>query len=193
MLKSGQESFQFEGKTIPVDLLNFWQWSHSDLLSNTLRGQLAEFIVSTAIGLENTQRIEWDAYDLQTLKGLKIEVKSSAYLQSWIQKKESLIRFGISETLGWDATTNTYASAISRQTNLYVFCLYTHKDKLTANPLDLDHWLFYLLPTTILNQHLPQQKTISLSRLLKFKPVNCGYGQLKSRIGAFEIELLNKD
>ncbi|GAB2593094.1 hypothetical protein [Spirosoma areae] len=138
MLKSGKEPFQSQGTNLPVNLLNFWQWSHSDLLSNTLRGQLAEFIISTAIDLENTQRIEWDAYDLRTLKGLKIEVKSSAYLQSWTQKKESLIRFGISETLGWDAATNTYAPAVSRQADLYIFCLYTHKDKLTANPLNLD-------------------------------------------------------
>lgn len=189
MLKSGHESFLSEGKILPINLLSFWQWSHSDLLSNTLRGLLAEFIVSTALRLENTQRVEWASYDLLTRKNLKIEVKSSAYLQSWAQEKDSTIRFGISETLGWNALTNTYAPTISRQADLYVFCLYTHKDKITANPLNLDQWIFYLLPTTILNQHLPKQKTVSLSGLLRLKPIECAYSQLRDRIEEFEIEL----
>ncbi len=189
MLRSGHESFLSEGKVLPINLLSFWQWSHSDLLSNTLRGHLAEFIVFTALSLENTLRVEWASYDLLTQKSLKIEVKSSAYLQSWAQEKDSTIRFGISETLGWDASANTYAPTISRQADLYIFCLYTHKDKITANPLNLDQWIFYLLPTTILNQHLPKQKTISLSGLLKLKPIECAYSQLKVRIEEFEVEL----
>ncbi len=193
MLKSGQELFHFEGKVLPVGLLHFWQWSYSDLLSNALRGVLAEFIVCSAIDLQNTQRIEWNAYDLLTPKGLKIEVKSSAYLQSWTQEKHSLIRFDVSETLGWDASTNTYSSSISRQANLYIFCLYTHKDKLTANPLNLDQWVFYLLPTSVLNQHLSRQKTISLSRLLSFSPVKSDYSQLRIKIEEFETELLSVD
>ena len=66
-------------------LKHFWEWSASDLMSNATRGILAEFLVAAAIGQSGGVRSEWDAYDLQTTSGLKLEVKSSAYLQSWRQ------------------------------------------------------------------------------------------------------------
>jgi hypothetical protein len=67
-----------------LTLLDFWQWAYSDLLSNTNRGRLAEFIVARALSLGLTDvRIEWDAVDLVTPTGVKVEVKSAAYLQSW--------------------------------------------------------------------------------------------------------------
>lgn len=40
--------------------------------------------------------IEWDAVDI-IYKGIKIEVKSSGYLQSWNYDKLSKIRFDISK------------------------------------------------------------------------------------------------
>ena len=192
-LRSGQEHFYSEDKALPLHLIDFWRWSHSNLLSNTLRGILAEFIVASAIGLENTQRTEWDAYDLLTPKGLKLEIKSSAYLQSWEQKKDSIIRFGISETLGWDAINNTTSTTPIRQADLYAFCLYNHKDRETANPLNLDQWVFYLLPTALLNDNLFKQKTITLPSLLKLQPIQCAYNQLKTIVNNFESKLLNLD
>ena len=57
------------------------------MLSNATRGRFAEFIVGTAIGLDiKILREEWDAYDLLTNYGAKIEIKSAAYIQSWEQK-----------------------------------------------------------------------------------------------------------
>jgi len=43
---------------------------------------LAEYLVATVLGLNQGVRNEWDAYDLETEAGLKIEVKSAAYIQS---------------------------------------------------------------------------------------------------------------
>jgi len=75
--KSGREHLSFEGQNINYSLMDFWRWSTSDILSNATRGRFAEFIVGTAIGLnpENV-RDEWDAYDLKTEEGIKIEVKT---------------------------------------------------------------------------------------------------------------------
>ncbi|MGH4120853.1 hypothetical protein [Clostridium sp.] len=59
-------------------LKDFWSWNQSDILNNALRGVLAEYIVATAIEAKNEIRIEWDAYDLVTKEGVKVE---DAYLK----------------------------------------------------------------------------------------------------------------
>ena len=56
---------------------------------------MAEFIVASAIEVLEKPREEWDAYDLIAKSGLKIEIKSSSYLQSWEQSELSKIIFGI--------------------------------------------------------------------------------------------------
>lgn len=43
---------------------DFWKWGFSDLLSNSLRGIFAEFLVGNALDCLNESRVEWDAYDL---------------------------------------------------------------------------------------------------------------------------------
>src|SRR5687767_12517224 len=85
--KTGQEVFQEGSTALDFNLFEFWQWSGSDLVSNTWRGLLAEFLVAKALGISIAVRVEWDAYDLRTPEGLTIEIKSSAYLQSWFQAK----------------------------------------------------------------------------------------------------------
>jgi hypothetical protein len=79
--KSGDE--RFEGSAAPpgLTLADFWSWSASDLVSNATRGVLAEYIVASALGLayQREVRAQWDAFDL-LFDGIKIEVKSAAYL-----------------------------------------------------------------------------------------------------------------
>ena len=69
---TGEEAF-VEGGRIADDapvghsmtVLDFWRWSASDLLSNTMRGIVAEYIVAKALGLTDQPREEWRAYDLE--------------------------------------------------------------------------------------------------------------------------------
>lgn len=92
--KSGNEAFHLNGGNLDINLLSFWRWSTSDIVSNATRGVLAEFIVVKAMGnISSSVRNEWDAYDLETDDGIKIEVKSAAYIQSWHQDKLSTISF----------------------------------------------------------------------------------------------------
>ena len=179
--KTGQESFTFNGKSLPENTLSFWQWSSSELLGNALRGVLAEFIVASAIDVLEKPREEWNAYDLVTKQGLKIEIKSSSYLQSWRQDRLSNIIFGIKPTLVWE-DMNKRSQKPQRQADIYVFCVLSHKDKDTVNPLNLDQWDFYILGTEILNTKIPKQKTITLSSLLKLEPVKTKYDGLKNEI-----------
>ena len=186
--KTGQESFSFNGKQLSENVLSFWQWSSSELLGNALRGVLAEFIVASAIDVLEKPREEWDAYDLLTKQGLKVEIKSSSYLQSWRQNDFSKINFGIRPTLIWE-DMNTRSKHSQRQADLYVFCVLSHKDKNTVNPLNLNQWDFYILETEVLNKKMPNQKTITLSSLLKLEPLKVKYDGIKTEINDRRLEL----
>jgi hypothetical protein len=178
---TGEELFTGFGKGKLI-LKDFWQWSSSDLVSNATRGILAEFLVAFALGLNKGVRTEWDPYDLKTEKDIKIEVKSSAYLQSWHQQRLSRITFDIRPTKAWDYQKNRYAEEIKRQSDVYVFCLLHHKEKMTINPLDLSQWTFYIVSTKELNKDCPNMKRIGLSRLKKINPIVCSFHELKEAI-----------
>ena len=190
--KTGQEKFKPTTDDTDIRLVDFWQWSTSDLLNNVTRGILAEFLVATDLGVNQGTRTEWDAYDITDKDGTKIEVKTSAYLQSWHQDDYSKISFDIKPTTIWNPDTNKFEGNISRQSDFYVFCLLHHKDKETVDPLDLDQWTFYLLPTDTLDRELKDQKRLSLNRLLKLDPTVCRFGQIRQEIEKLKSAPPNK-
>ena len=144
----------------------FWAWTMSGLLTNTLRGALAEFLVGIAIGAEvDGVRSDWTSYDLTSHDGVKVEVKSTAYLQAWGQRSLSLITFATPKTRGWDPDTGEVEVAQRRHADVYVFALLAHQDKDTANPLDVDQWKFYVLPTRDLDSRKRSQHSITLNSL----------------------------
>ena len=177
--QTGTECFKFGNQPLPVDLVSFWQWSASDLLGNTMRGCLAEYIVAMALGITSGVRNDWEAYDLQ-FNGLKIEVKASGYLQTWPQKRLSRPQFSINPTQGWDPVSGRMSTEVKRRSDLYVFCLHHHKDKATVNPMDVSQWTFYLLPTVRLEDsaQYKEAKTITLNRLLALKPSEVSFNDL---------------
>ncbi len=165
-----------------LQLIDFWKWAHSDLIGNAERGILAEYIVSSAFNTDNKCRVEWDAYDILTEDGIKIEVKTSAYLQTWHQDKYSNINFGIRPTKGYDYKTNTYEEEVKRKADIYVFCVHKHKDENTINPLDMNQWEFYVLNTKVLNEKKGNQKTISLKGIIELGAVLCSYDKLNKTV-----------
>ncbi|HEX8228883.1 MAG TPA: hypothetical protein VF826_06175 [Chloroflexia bacterium] len=167
-------------------LLDFWRWAASDLVGNTARGVLAEYIVAMALGVAEGVRLSWDAFDLTTPSGVKIEVKSAAYLQAWYHKKLSAAIFTIRPTRVWNPDTNELDPEIKRQADLYVFCVLKHKDKASLDPLNLKQWDFYLLPVGVLNARMPVQKTLSLSSLLRLSPVQATYETLRDAVLAMD-------
>ena len=104
----GAETFKkAEGSPLAAaDILDYWSWAYSDIVGNTNRGALAEFIVARAIGSEPPVRTDWAAYDLDKPSGIKVEVKSSAYLQSWHQTTVSTPTFSIRKAREWFPETN---------------------------------------------------------------------------------------
>ncbi len=176
--KTGREPFTRAGKQLDHTLLDFWRWSASDLVSNATRGILAEYIVASALGCLTDVRREWDAFDLLTPSGIKVEVKSAAYLQSWYHKKLSAISFSIRPTIAWSATTGESAAERRRQADVYVSCLLDHNQKDSLDPLDLNQWTFYVVRAAVLDRMLPLQKTISLGGLEKLQPLAASYDEL---------------
>ena len=52
------------------------------------------------------------------------------------------------------------------------------------NPLLIEQWDFYLMPTAKLNEHFKTQKTVTLSALIKAGAELCSYEKLAERIHA---------
>ena len=57
------------------------------------------------------------------------------------------------------------------------------------HPLNTSKWDFYVLPTKVLDQKCPEQKTIRLSSLEKLLPRKCNYAGLKKAISDVEREI----
>jgi len=182
--KTGREKFHAD-KT-PVEgftLQDFWAWSASDLVSNATRGRLAEFIVAKAIGIPTDGvRAEWEAYDLMSLDGKRIEVKSAAYVQSWHQEKLSSIIFSTAKTRYWDAKTNKMEKEAKRQADVYVFAMLAHKDKPTIDPLNVSQWKFYVVSTTQLDAYKRSDVSITLKSLQDLSGGAVDYFRLKNQI-----------
>ena len=149
-------------------VLDYWAWAFSDIVGNTERGHLAEYLVSMAVGAESPVRNGWAASDVDLPDGTKIEVKSSAYVQTWYQKKPSIIDFKINKSLEWIPETNLYCKCSRRHSDVYVFCVVTPKEKHLVNTLDLDQWEFYVIPTPVLDREFGDRKSIALNRMRKY-------------------------
>ncbi len=170
--KTGSEPLTFLGRSTGHSVLDFWRWSVSDLVSNATRGVLAEFIVGTALGVDFSQvREEWQPWDLTAPGGLKIEVKSAAYVQSWAQTKPSTIAFSIKGAKPQNFKADEAVQAV-RHSDVYVFCLLGCTDPATIDPLVLDQWQFYTVATSVIDAYHRSQHSITLPSLVRLASKN---------------------
>ena len=162
-LLNGQESFCGPGIKHPLRLIDYWRWSGSELMNNTTRGILAEFLVAAALGLHKEPREEWKEYDLCTKSGTTIEVKSSAYVQSWKQLKTSVIQFGIAPHRKWNPETEQYGTELNvGQTSMFFVSLRA-RSPFTRLMRTSGSSMFF--QRRHLTKNVPDQKTIRLSSL----------------------------
>jgi hypothetical protein len=186
--KTGMEPFHWNRQALKFDVLNFWQWFGSDLLNNTTRGILAEYLVARALGCASGVRLGWEPFDAMTPSGVRVEVKSAAYLQSWYQARLSPIGFDTRPTLGWDAKTNWWDSDRKRQAEVYVFCLLAHQEKATVDPLDMAQWRFFVLSAKQLDAQVGAQKRVGLARLLAIGAEETVYTELLNVVERWATE-----
>ena len=73
--------------------------------------------------------------------------------------------FGITKANGSYDPAKSGNSEFCRQNEVYVFCLNTGDTRETSNPLNLNNWEFYIVPTAVINEKCGNNKTISLGRI----------------------------
>lgn len=151
-----------DGKT----LLDYWSWAYSDIIENVQRAVFAEFLVASALGLDAGSRVGWRSYDL--LYGeARIEVKASAYIQSWHREKPSNIVFGVGKRLEMDDETTSYGSVAARNADIWVFALFEPQAHGDGDVVDARLWRFYVVRGRDLETSLGNQKSASLATIEK--------------------------
>lgn len=187
MCKNENEEFTFERINLGFNLVDFWRFKYSNIYD--IQGAIAEFIVAKALGLDTASNTEyWTLWDIN-YRGLRIEVKETSYYHPWNNdgKVSSSRSFGITKANSRYAESATgelkegEENIYERQNDIYVFCLNTGSTREESNPLNLDNWLFYVIPTKIINEKCGDHKTISLNRVKKFASPLI-YSKLKNRI-----------
>ncbi len=151
-------------------VLDFWSWSSSNLLDNTLRGTFGEYLVALAIGDGDAFALRtepWANWDLQTEDGIKIEVKTTGLRQTWHadeSQEVSTPRWDIAEKR-MDAQGKGYVGEPKRWAKVYVFALHKGRNLDICSVIDVAQWVFWVVAT----KNLPGQKSIGKSTLKKIQ------------------------
>lgn len=164
-----------------ASVLDFWRWALGDLRMNNARGYLAEFLVARAVASPDTRRVEWAAHDVTAADGTRIEVKSSAYLQSWGQQRLSTPRFGLTgPTTSWDEASGTYVSDPRGRVDVWVFALQACQDHDRYDPLSVEQWQFWARAARKVDGL--GQKTCGLAGLEVAAGKAVGWGELRGAV-----------
>ena len=181
---SPEDVFSFGNETV-CSVLDFWRFSYGNLAGQS--PVIAEFLVAKALGKEKPENTEyWTAYDME-YRGKRIEVKSTEYVHSWNKKRVSDNRtFSVAPTNAgyWN---NTDERKLERQNDIYVFCLNTNRELQHPQPLKVDYWEFYVMPTSEINRYAeekgnPYQKKITLSTVKRLAGECVSFDGLKDKI-----------
>jgi hypothetical protein len=166
---------------------DFWQFALGDLRMNNARGCLAEYLVGRALGIEPLQRIEWDSYDL-LFGEITVEVKSSAYLQLWDQKRLSTLSFsGLQGTRYNPRAPNGGEDPLGRRFNamVYVFCVQTATEHEFYDQLDATQWEFYVVSRSDLAA--TGHKSLGIARVKELSKGPTEWEDLKSAVTAASL------
>jgi len=183
---TGNEIFKNANKTFTV--LQFWQFAFSNINSNVLRGDLAEFFIENALrDIDHiTIKNPWGDFDVVTDKGTKIEAKCSSFLQDWDQndltkpifsglRAHNLYRSAAVPTLDTTGEKN-YKS------DIYVFALQNNQDPTTLDLLDMKQWEFFVLTRNELNTLSKGASSVTLSKLRRKNVKSYNFNELKEAI-----------
>ncbi len=176
----GSDAFISEGKEV-FSVLDFWKYQFSNL--NSFGPELAEFFVARALGIKKAENTDyWTAYDM-SYKNQRIEVKSTQYVHAWNKTRVSRER-----TFSIEPTKNSYwgdKSAIKyeRQNDLYIFGINQNQSIENHDPLNIDNWEFYVVPTYRINSYAGErQKTISLNVVKRLSGGGVSFSELRHKV-----------
>lgn len=180
-LLTGQEQFTFDGESIGFSVFDFWAFQHSNIWD--VQEEIAEFIVAKALGQDKPyNKNGWTLWDMN-YRAKRIEVKETGYYHSWrTDGKVSQQRtFGITKAY---SRYKDNTSEFKRQNDIYIFCLNLGETKEASNPLVLENWRFWVVPTSTINRLCGDNKTISLGRVktITGSKEGLGYGELRKAV-----------
>lgn len=181
--RTGDEPIHHGGRPLPARVVDFWRWAYSDLLSNTTRGAFAEFIVAAALGLDLRVRDPWSDCDLRLPSGIRIEVRSAAFVQSWAQRAPSRITFSVRRSQRWDPDRGAYEGVRQHNADVFVFALLCECDRAKIDPLDVTQWKFFVLPTRAVESRAGNAQTLSMKRLNQIGGETCDFSSLHAAVG----------
>ncbi|MEV0193264.1 hypothetical protein AB0I39_32625 [Kitasatospora purpeofusca] len=122
---------------------------------------------------------EWEAFDVLMPDGTRVEVKTSAHLQVWGQRRLSEIRFSRLRGRTWSPEAGE-ATEQSYNADVYVFALHTARTHADYDPLDIGQWSFYVASRAAVEGTGQASLGIASVRRLCGEPVT--YEELAGRI-----------
>lgn len=185
---SPEEQFRHRGEEL-FSVLDFWRYAYSQI--EGLGDTLAEFLVAKALCIEKAENVNyWTAYDM-AYRNKRIEVKATRYVHPWNTHISKVRTFSIEPTNNsyWGNSKKGISGGreLSRQSEVYVFCLNRNMDIHNSDPLRVDDWTFYVIPTFVINNYCkdnPDQKRISLNVVKRLANNGVAFDMLKIAVDA---------
>lgn len=162
-----------------IRVRDFWSWGFSDLRMNTTRGMLAQFLVARALEDPRPTDEGWGNYDVLTPEGTRVEVKSSAYLQSWRQSRFSEIVFRNLTGHAWSDTEGYTAERVVRA-DVFVFAVHTCQDPSSYDMLEATAWQFRVVPASLIEKL--GVRGLGWSTLIKHAPQAVPWAGLRTAV-----------
>lgn len=121
------------------------------LITNVVRGQLVEAIIAMALEPEWTWcSADYASWDFERSDGVRLEVKQSAYRQSWVTAPGTKVSpgFDVKERTGrWEGAV--FIPEPGRAAHLYVLAYHDRRDD-SADHRDPSQWEFFVIPSVML-------------------------------------------
>lgn len=177
----GSECFVAGNKSTDMTILDVWKYHFCNRFN--MHEYFGEFLVAKALGVEEScNSVYWQLYDID-YSGKRIEVKTSSYYHAFKEHLHTNISerrvFGITKAYSSYKDKN---SSYERQNDIYVFCLNIGDTDVSSDPLNLNNWKFYIVPTEVINENCGDAKTISLQRIEKLGFKGVDYFSIKEII-----------
>ncbi len=152
------------------EMVDFWRWAYADLKPNNVRGVFAEWMVAQILGLDPAPRDSWAEFDLQlpAPDNRKIEVKASAYRQSWHTERSPSSGISFSGLKGqkWIEEERRYDGVSGYHAEIYVFCVQIQENDKGWDAFQLANWEFYILPRACFEKN--REKSLSLATVQRY-------------------------
>ena len=162
-------------------VLDFWKWAFSDVLLDTTRGKFAEFLVAWLIGEGGHPPPTTTEYDVEGKNGMRIEVKSTAYRQSWLSTTDRNTAPTFSGFKRYRYVDRRPVGKRDYLADIYVLTLLAETDQGLVDPTDLAQWEFFVLSKKELRKASGDKGAISLTRV-RAAVSSCRAQELASRI-----------